>query len=136
MSKLAPDTDPEFAVFPADDMRCYNEARGGCIEIEFRGAIILAPRDGIVKAVDFICEELRAKDRKAYARAVSRAIDKVWADVAAKRATTDVAIACCEDISILYAMKVFNGTVALPPAPSTRLNDSGMFAWLKLEPLH
>ena len=33
-------------------------------------------------------------------------------------------------------MKVFNGTVALPPAPSIRLNDSGMFGWLKLEPLN
>ena len=89
----APDTAPKFVNYTIEAARAHNERNGGAVEIEFRGAIILATRDAIVKAVDFIRDELPAKDRKAYARPVSRAIDKVWADVAARRATTDVAIA-------------------------------------------
>lgn len=117
MSSLAPDTDPEFAGFTFDDMRRYNEAHGGCVEIEFRGAKILAPRLAILAAIRFFRTELAVRQRKAYRREVLKQINHVWDAVVNQRASTDKAMLCCEDIAIIYALDVVEGKATLPPVP-------------------
>ena len=110
----APNTDPEFADFTMDDLRAYLEAHGGGIEIAFRGTTVLAPRLAIVGALEFFRDELPKRQHKAYRREVMKQIDKVWADVAQQRASTETAILMCEDIGIIFALDVFEGKIALP----------------------
>lgn len=105
---------PEFVNYTIEAARAHNERNDGAVEIEFRGAKIIAPLTAILDAIEFFRTELPARERKAYRREVLKQIDHLWDDVISCRASTDKAMLCCEDIGILFALDVFQGKATLP----------------------
>ena len=105
---------PEFVNYTIEAARAHNERNDGAVEIEFRGAKIIAPFTAILDAIEFFRTELPARQRKAYRREVLKQIDHLWDDVISCCASTDKAMLCCEDIGILFALDVFQGKATLP----------------------